>query len=606
MAHVIGIDLGTTNSCVAVVEGGSPKVIPNKAGYKTTPSIVSITDSGKRLVGQMAKRQAITNAQNTVFASKRLIGRAWGSPQVEHCIKTCPYEIVPGPHSDVRVRLRDKTYSLPELSSMILTEMRVVAEEYLGEEVTEAVITVPAYFNDGQRQATRDAGKIAGLDVLRIINEPTAAALAYGYNRPINARVIVYDLGGGTFDISVLDIVDGVFDVISTAGDTFLGGEDFDARIIEWLAFRFAEHHMVDLRENEMALQRLKDAAEKAKIDLSSRQQTEINLPFVWTSAAGEPLHLQAELTRDTLEDLVIDLIERSLRICELALDEARLRPSDIDEVILVGGMTRMPKVQAAVEAFFGRPPSKNVHPDEAVAIGAAVQGQALVVGSDAVLLLDVTPISLGIAIHGGGFDKIIERNTTIPVRQSRVFTTSRDNQTTLKVIVMQGEQATAAENELLGEFTLSGLRAAKAGELDIEITFDIDADGIVKVTGKDLQTGNAQTISVVSASQLSEDEVLSMMAEHQDYLLDARHGDALEALREDLQQLIRDTERVLPQVEVAMGGSPLGQDAINKGRIAIDEAKVCMGLRQVDRIKETSDMMRRTLNKLRKMTAQG
>jgi molecular chaperone DnaK len=605
MGHVIGIDLGTTNSCVAVMEGSTPAVISNKAGYKTTPSIVAITDSGKRLVGQMAKRQAITNAQNTVFASKRLIGRAWGSPQVEHCIKTCPYEIAPGPHNDVRIRLRDKVYSLPEISSMILTEMRMVAEEYLGEEVTQAVITVPAYFNDGQRQATRDAGRIAGLDVLRIINEPTAAALAYGYNKPINARVVVYDLGGGTFDISLLDIVDGVFDVVSTAGDTFLGGEDFDARIIEWLAFKFASTHMIDLRENEMALQRLKDAAEKAKIELSSRQRTEINLPFIWTTPTGEALHLQAELTRETFEGLVADLIERSLRICELALEEANMQPTDIDEVILVGGMTRMPKVQEAVESFFQKPPSKSVHPDEAVAVGAAVQGAALVAGSADVLLLDVTPISLGIAVHGGGFDKIIERNTTVPVRQSRIFTTSRDNQTTLKVIVMQGDNATAAENELLGEFTLSGLRSAKAGELDIEITFDIDADGIVKVTGKDLQTGRSQTISVVAASQLTEDEVLSMMAEHQDYLMEVRQGDNVESMREDLRKMIREMERLIPQVELIMGGSQLGADALEKARSVASSAKVVLESGRADRLQESIDSVRRTLDKFRKIASQ-
>jgi len=593
---VIGIDLGTTNSCVAVVEGGTPTVIPNKGGYKTTPSIVAITESGKRLVGQMAKRQAITNAENTVFGSKRLIGRAWGSPQVEHCMETCPFRIVEGPHDDVRIELREKVYSLPEIASMILTEMKLVAEEFLGKEVGEAVITVPAYFNDGQRQATKDAGRIAGLDVLRIINEPTAAALAYGYGRDIDSKVAIYDLGGGTFDISVLEISEGVFDVISTAGDTFLGGEDFDARIIEWMAFKFAEDHAVDLRDSEMALQRLKDAAEKAKIELSSSRKTEINLPFIWTAEGGEALHLQAELTREELEELVVDLVERTIRICEVTLEEAQLTPDHIDDVILVGGMTRMPMAQRMVEAYFGTPPSKAVHPDEAVALGAAVQGKALVAGSDDVLLLDVTPLDLGIAVAGGGFNTIIEKNTTIPASESHIFTTSRDNQTTLKVIVLQGESDVAAENELLGEFTLSGLRPAPAGEIDIEITFDISSDGIVNVSARDLETGAERSLSVTASSMLTDEEIESMMAEHQDYLLDVAQDEEIEARRVEIGRVLRDVERLMPQVEMAMGGSTLGNSALERAHKAIDNARDAMEGDDAAELESSGEALKRTL----------
>ena len=415
MSHVVGIDLGTTNSCVSVLIDGSPEVIPNKGGYKTTPSVVAISESGRRLVGQMAKRQAITNARHTVYAAKRLIGRKWGSPAVLHSLETCPYEIVQGPHDDVRVKLRDKVYSVPEISSMILQEMRLIAEEYLGEEVTQAVITVPAYFNDGQRQATKDAGRIAGLDVLRIINEPTAAALAYGFGKNLDQTIAIYDLGGGTFDISVLEISDGVFDVLATSGDTFLGGEDFDARIIEWLTFEFAGEYRVDLRNDDMALQRLKDAAEKAKIELSAVSDTEINLPFIYTQEDNEALHLQRTLSRDKLEDLVVDLIQRTVKICQSTLEEAALTVADVDAVILVGGMTRMLAVQSAVAKYFKKDAKKGVHPDEVVAIGAGIQAHALTEDESEVLLLDVTPHSLGIMVYGGGFEVIIEKNSTVP-----------------------------------------------------------------------------------------------------------------------------------------------------------------------------------------------
>ena len=460
MEKVIGIDLGTTNSCVAIVENGSPVVIPNRGGYKTTPSMVAVTEAGKRLVGHIAKRQAITNAENTVYAAKRLIGRKWNSPQVKNAVATSSYRIVEGPHRDVRIVLRDKEYSVPEISAMVLQEMKVIAEDYLGETVVKAVVTVPAYFNDNQRQATRDAGEIAGLDVIRIINEPTAAALAYGHGRNLEKVVAVYDFGGGTFDISILEIGGhGVFKVIATAGDTFLGGEDVDARIIDWLVQGFKEEHGIDLRQDRMALQRLKDAAEKAKCELSSVRETEVNLPFIISSGRNEALHLQRALNRATLEELSEDLIERTVDICRQTLEDARLGKTEIDEVLLVGGMTRMPKIQQVVAEFFERDPSKGVHPDEVVALGAAIQGSALLDEKQEMILLDVTPHALGIMTHGNYFEELIPQNTTVPTHRTKIFTTSRDNQTAVKILVMQGEHENAEENELLGEFILTGLR---------------------------------------------------------------------------------------------------------------------------------------------------
>jgi molecular chaperone DnaK len=576
MERIIGIDLGTTNSCVAVVEGGAPKVIPNKGGYKTTPSTVAITESGRRLVGQMAKRQAITNARHTVYASKRLIGRKWNSSEVRHCIETCPYEIVQGPHDDVRIKLRDKEYSLPEISSIVLQEMKLVAKEYLGEEPTKAVVTVPAYFNDLQRQATKDAGRIAGLDIVRIINEPTAAALAYGFGKDLDVTVAIFDLGGGTFDISILDIHEGVFDVLSTAGDTFLGGEDFDARIIEHLAFEFARQHKVDLRRDEMALQRLRDAAEKAKIELSNMSETEISLPFIFTKDNGEALHLQTTLTRAGFEDLVADLIQRTVKICQATLQESGLEVDDIDDVILVGGMTRMPRIQEAVKEFFGKAPSKNVHPDEAVALGAAVQGSALVSGNQEVLLLDVTPHSLGIMVHGGGFEVLIENNSTIPTSHSHIFTTVRDNQTSVKIVVLQGESARAEQNELLGEFVLSGLRAAPAGVVEVEVTFEISADGIVSVHAKDLETGKAQSITVTATSTLTEDEIQAMIEENQEYLVELKKGEALEEHRANVRKTIREIEKLITQVNgyEGVGSTDLLLQLRDKASSAVDKAR--------------------------------
>jgi len=591
MERVIGIDLGTTNSCVAVVDGGVPKVIPNKGGYKTTPSIVAVSESGRRLVGQMAKRQAITNARHTVYAAKRLIGRKWGSPSVLHCMETCPYEIVQGPHDDARIMLRGKEYSLPEISSIILQEMKLVAEEFLGHEPEKAVITVPAYFNDNQRQATKDAGRIAGLDVVRIINEPTAAALAYGFGKEdLDAIIAVYDLGGGTFDISILEISDGVFDVLSTAGDTFLGGEDFDARIIEHLAFEFAREHRVDLRRDEMSLQRLKDAAEKAKIELTSMQETEISLPFIYTKDDGEALHLQTMLTRAKFEELVADLVHRTVKICGATLQDAGLGVEDIDDVILVGGMTRMPKIQTAVNEFFGKPPSKNVHPDEAVAQGAAIQGAALVQDDQDVLLLDVTPHALGIMVHGGGFERLIEANTTIPNSHSHIFTTVRDNQTSVKIIVLQGDSDIAKENELLGEFVLSSLRAAPAGIVEVEVTFNISADGIVSVNAKDLETGKEQSITVTATSGLTEDEIQGMIQENEDYLVSLKEDEALERERARLTKLIREVEKLIAQLDGSIDAEV--RDACDSANVAVHTARGALSSRDFSQVRQAIDSL--------------
>ncbi|MBN2723551.1 MAG: molecular chaperone DnaK [Deltaproteobacteria bacterium] len=506
---VIGIDLGTTNSCVAFVEDGDAKVIPNRGSYDTTPSMIAIAETGRRLVGHMAKRQAITNAANTAFAFKRLIGRKWDSQEVKNLATTLPYKISGGTNGDVRVVLRDVEYSVSELSAFILQAMREVVEDYSGDKISKAVITVPAYFNDSQRQATKDAGKIAGLDVIRIINEPTAAALAYGMGKDIEKRIAIYDLGGGTFDISVLDIGNGVFEVITTAGDSLLGGEDFDRRVMDWLVFNFAKENHIDLRKDKMALQRLKDVSEKAKCELSSVKETEINLPFIISTGKSDPFHLQTTITREKLEQLTSDLVERTIRICDESLKRGAIELSSIDSVILVGGMTRMPLVQEKVTEYFHKEPSKGVHPDEVVALGAAIQGNALLGDKkDDILLLDVTPHSLGIKMSGGGFYKIIESNTTIPTSSRQTFTNVRDNQDAVNIIVFQGEEDVADNNELLGEFTLYGLRKVPKGELDIEVSFDIDSNGIVKVTARDLATGKEQAITISSSSKLSEEEI--------------------------------------------------------------------------------------------------
>ena len=507
MSKIIGIDLGTTNSCVAVMEGGDAKVIANVEGNRTTPSMVAFTDSGERLVGQTAKRQAITNPDNTVYAVKRLIGRKYDSPEVQRDIKISPFKITKASNGDAQVTVKGKDYSAAEISSMILQKMKQTAEEHLGEKVTDAVITVPAYFNDSQRQATKDAGKIAGLNVQRIINEPTAASLAYGLDKKKDEKIAVFDLGGGTFDISILEIGDGVFEVKATNGDTHLGGEDFDQRVMDYLADEFKKDQGIDLRNDKMALQRLKEGAEKAKIELSTSMETDVNLPFITADASG-PKHMNIKLSRAKLEALVDDLVEKTVEPCNIALKDAGMKPSDIDEVILVGGMTRMPKVQEKVKGIFGKDPHKGVNPDEVVAVGAAIQGGVLKGDVKDVLLLDVTPLSLGIETLGGVFTKLIEKNTTIPTKKSQIFSTAADNQPAVSIHVLQGEREMAANNKTLGRFELVGIPPAPRGMPQIEVTFDIDANGIVNVSAKDLGTGKEQSIKITASSGLSEEEI--------------------------------------------------------------------------------------------------
>ena len=596
MEKVIGIDLGTTNSCVAVFESGVAVVIPNRGGYKTTPSMVAITESNKRLVGHIAKRQAVTNAENTVYAAKRLIGRKWTSQQVKNAIKQSPCKIVEGPHGDTRIQLRDKVHSVPEISAMILQEMKTIAEDYLGFEVQKAVVTVPAYFNDGQRQATKDAGTIAGLDVIRIINEPTAAALAYGHGKNIDKTVAVYDLGGGTFDISIMEISStGVFKVVSTAGDTFLGGEDFDNRIIELLVHSFEKEHGIDLRQDRMALQRLKDAAEKAKCELSSVMETEINLPFVISAANGEALHLQRILSRKQLDEFCGDLVKRTVDICRSTLEEAGLSRSDIEEVILVGGMTRMPAVQKAVGEFFGREPSKGVHPDEVVALGAAIQGAALVEQDQEMVLLDVTPHTLGIMVVGGYFEELIPQNTTVPTTRSKIFTTVRDNQTAVKILALQGESRRADENELLGEFILTGLRRAPAGQVEVDVQFEINADGIVSVHAKDMETGLQQSITVTATSGLTADELKNMVNDSKDFAVSRRTSDEMEGAKQEAERIIRDIEKMFPEVQKVVAGSDFGRDAIEKARSVVERARGLIAKGDSAGLKEHLEALGRT-----------
>ena len=598
MERVIGIDLGTFNSCVAVVESGTPVVIANRGGYKVTPSMVAVTEGGKRLVGHIAKRQAVTNAENTVFAAKRLIGRKWDTPQVKNAIQTCPFHIVEGPHGDCRIQMRDKVYSIPEVSAMVLQEMKMVAEDYLGEEVNKVVVTVPAYFNDNQRQATKDAGAIAGLDVIRIINEPTSAALAYGFGKNIDRTVAVFDLGGGTFDISILEIASsGVFKVLSTAGDTFLGGEDFDQRVIDWLVEGFQHEHGIDLRQDRMALQRLKDAAEKAKCELSAVTETEVNLPFIISSVRNEALHLQRLLTRATLEELTADLIDRTVQICELTLGEAGLEKDELEDIILVGGMTRMPKVQERVSKFFQRDPCKGVHPDEVVGLGASIQGAALVDDSPEMdmVLLDVTPHTLGIMVVGGYFEELIPQNTTVPTSRSKPFTTVRDNQTAVKILVLQGESRRAEDNELLGEFILTGLRRASAGQVEVEVTFEINADGIVSVHAKDVETGKEQSITVTATSGLTEDEIDEMMVDASDFAITRREDEATEQVRQEAETLIAEIERLFPEVESIVAGSDFGRDAIDKAKGVVDNARTLLEHGDIAGLKDELESLGRT-----------
>jgi molecular chaperone DnaK len=547
MGKVIGIDLGTTNSCVAVMEGKNARVIENAEGARTTPSQVAFAEGGERLVGQPAKRQAVTNPEATLFAIKRLIGRRSDDPMVEKDKKLVPYKIVKADNGDAWVEARGDKYSPSEVSAFILQKMKETAESYLGEKVTDAVITVPAYFNDSQRQATKDAGKIAGLNVLRIINEPTAAALAYGMDKKSSGVIAVYDLGGGTFDVSVLEIGDGVFEVKSTNGDTFLGGEDFDARIIDYLADEFKKEAGIDLRKDKLALQRLKEAAEKAKIELSSAMQTDVNLPFITADASG-PKHLNVKITRAKLEALVDDLIQRTIEPCKKALKDAGLKASEIQEVILVGGMTRMPKVQEVVKQFFGREPHKGVNPDEVVALGAAIQGGVLKGDVKDVLLLDVTPLSLGIETLGGVFTRLIERNTTIPTRKSQVFSTAEDNQTAVTIRVFQGEREMAADNKLLGQFDLVGIPSAPRGVPQVEVTFDIDANGIVNVSAKDKATGKEQQIRIQASGGLSDADIQQMVKDAEAHAEEDKARRAAVDARNHADGLVHSTEKNLKE----------------------------------------------------------
>lgn len=594
MGKIIGIDLGTTNSCVAIMEGGDAKVITNPEGGRTTPSIVALSDSGERLVGQIAKRQAITNPENTVFGVKRLVGRKFKSPEVQNDITILPYKIEEAGNGDIRINLRDKLHSPAEISSFILANIKKTAEEYLGEPVTDAVVTVPAYFNDSQRQATKDAGKIAGLNVQRIINEPTAASLAYGLDKKSEEKIVVFDLGGGTFDVSILEIGEGVFEVKSTHGDTHLGGEDFDLRVIDYLADEFNKDQGIDLRGDKMALQRLKEAAEKAKMELSTSMETDVNLPFITADASG-PKHLNIKITRAKLEGLISDLLQKLEYPCRTALKDAGLNAGEINEVILVGGMTRMPAVQARVKQIFEKEPNKGVNPDEVVALGAAIQGGVLKGDVKDVLLLDVTPLSLGIETLGGVMTKLIEKNTTIPTRKSQVFSTAADSQPAVSIHVLQGEREMAGDNKTLGRFELVGIPPAPRGVPQIEVTFDIDANGIVNVSAKDQATAKEQSIQITASSGLSKEEINNLVKDAEMHSEDDKKKRELVEARNHADTLIYTTEKSLKD----LGDDKVDAETKSKIEAAISPLKTAMEGNDADEIKRLSEELTQASHKL-------